>query len=272
MKTVPLPKEVVVRNVDNTTNVQGTLKEQVFLAVRIKDHQEVLRFYVSDLGKDEIILGHNWLKRHNPNIDWRDATINLSRCNFTCQLSMDDKWRLFSPRPVPVKAGQRINPKKVHFDMKRTTQSTTLAATENLKKKERTIEEMVPEHYLNYRRVFEEQASQDLPPRRKYDHAIDLKEGTEPSNNCKIYPLNPEEQIALDVFLEDMLKRGYIRPSKSPFASPFFFVKKKDGKLRPVQDYRRLNTITIKNQYPLPLIPDVIDKLKDAQIFTKFDV
>ena len=52
---------------------------------------------------------------------------------------------------------------------------------------------MVPEHYLNYRRVFEEQASQDLPPRQKYDHAIDLKEGTEPSNNCKIYPLNPEE-------------------------------------------------------------------------------
>ena len=92
MKTVPLPKEVVVRNVDNTTNIQGTLKEQVFLAVHIKDHQEVLRFYVSDLGKDEIILGHNWLKRHNPNINWRDASITLSRCNFTCQLSMDDKW------------------------------------------------------------------------------------------------------------------------------------------------------------------------------------
>src|SRR5713226_7143883 len=78
MKTVPLPKEVVICNVDNTTNVQGTLKEQVFLAVCIKDHQEVLHFYVSDLGKDEIILGHNWLKQHNPNINWRDAAINLS--------------------------------------------------------------------------------------------------------------------------------------------------------------------------------------------------
>ena len=104
--------------------------------------------------------------------------------------------------------------------------------------------------------------------------AIDLKEGMAASNNCKIYPLNPEEQVALDVFLEDMLKRGYryIHPSKSPFVSPFFFVKKKDGKLHPVQDYRQLNTITIKNQYPLPLIPDVINKLKDAQIFTKFDI
>src|SRR5713101_7923666 len=111
-------------------------------------------------------------------------------------------------------------------------------AAENLKKKERTIEEMVPEHYFEYQRVFKEQASQDLPPQQKYNHAIDLKEGMEPSNNCKIYPLNPEEQITLDMFLEDMLQQGYIRPSKSPFASPFFFVKKKDGKLRLVQDYR----------------------------------
>ena len=156
--------------------------------------------------------------------------------------------------------------------MKQTTQSTTSAATENLKKEKQTIEEMVPEHYLEYWRVVEEQGSQDLPPQWKYNHAIDLKEGTEPSNNCKIYPLNPEEQVTLDAFLEDMLKRGYIHPSKSPFTSPFFFVKKKDDKLCLVQDYRWLNTITIKNQYPLPLIPDVINKLKDAQIFTKFDV
>src|SRR5713101_8500334 len=99
---------------------------------------------------------------------------------------------------------------------------------------------MVPEHYLKYQKVFEEQASQDLPPWQKYDHAIDLKEGTEPSNNCKIYLLNPEEQIALDMFLEDMLKRGYICPSKSSFASPFF-IKMKDGKLHPVQDYQWLN-------------------------------
>src|SRR5713101_5240792 len=119
---------------------------------------------------------------------------------------MDDKWQLFSPHPVLIKAGQHTNPKKVRFNMKRTTQSTTLAAAENLKKKEQTIEEMVPEHYLEYQKVFEEQASQDLPPQWKYNHAIDLKEGTEPSNNCKIYLPNPEEQVVLDVFLEDMLQ------------------------------------------------------------------
>jgi len=69
-----------------------------------------------------------------------------------------------------------------------------------------------------------------------------------------------------------MLDRGYVRESQSPFASPFFFIKKKDGKLQLVQDYWQLNSLTVKSQYPLPLISDVIDKLKDACIFTKFDV
>ena len=68
------------------------------------------------------------------------------------------------------------------------------------------------------------------------------------------------------------LEKGYISKSKSPFASPFFFIKKKDGKLCPVQDYWKLNEYTIKNKYPLPLIPDLIAQVKDAWIFTKFDI
>jgi hypothetical protein len=69
-----------------------------------------------------------------------------------------------------------------------------------------------------------------------------------------------------------MQGKGYIRPSKSPYASPFFFVRKKDGKLQPVQDYCELNEFTIRNRYPLPLIPDLISQVRDTQIFTKFDV
>jgi len=79
--------------------------------------------------------------------------------------------------------------------------------------------------------------------------------------DCKIYVLNVKEQEELDKFLEEHLKSGRIRPSKSPCAAPFFFVKKKDSSLRPVQDYRRLNEATIKNKYPLPLIQELIDKV-----------
>ena len=76
----------------------------------------------------------------------------------------------------------------------------------------------------------------------------------------------------MEDFLEENLASGKIRPSNSPQASPFFFIKKKDGKLRPCQDYCYLNEYTICDANPLPLISDLIDKLKDARYFTKFDV
>ena len=80
------------------------------------------------------------------------------------------------------------------------------------------------------------------------------------------------EDAALQDFLKEQLSKGYVRLSKSPYASPFFFVKKKDGKLRPVQDYRRINEFTIHNQYPLPLISDLILDLSNAHIYTKLGV
>ena len=84
--------------------------------------------------------------------------------------------------------------------------------------------------------------------------------------------MSPNEQLELDKFLTEHIQKGYLVPSKSPMASPIFFIKKKDGKLRLVQDYRRLNKITIKNRYPLPLVADIINRLTKAQYFTKFDV
>jgi hypothetical protein len=77
---------------------------------------------------------------------------------------------------------------------------------------------------------------------------------------------------ALLKFLKEQEAKGYIRPSISPYASPFFFIQKKDGKLHPVQDYQRINDITISNQYPLPLITDLLTDLSGVSIFTKLDV
>jgi Reverse transcriptase (RNA-dependent DNA polymerase) len=88
----------------------------------------------------------------------------------------------------------------------------------------------------------------------------------------KIYPLGPGEQDELNAFLEENLSSGRIRPSQSKIASPFFFIKKKDGRLRPVQDYRKLNKITIKNCYPLPLTHELIDRVKGSKFFTKLDI
>ncbi|VDC05427.1 unnamed protein product [Peniophora sp. CBMAI 1063] len=141
----------------------------------------------------------------------------------------------------------------------------------------KSIEELVPEQYRRYLKVFDKISSERLPDHGPFDHAIDLKPEFEERLqthplNCKVYPMSANEQTALDTLLKDGRERGILRPSKSPMASPFFFVKKKDGTLRPVQDYRILNTGTVKNTYPLPLISDIVDRLTGAKIFSKMDV
>ena len=98
-----------------------------------------------------------------------------------------------------------------------------------------------------------------------------MKEGFE-LKSFKNYNPTPAEQIKLDKFLKENLEKGYIRPSQLPMASPFFFVNKKDGKLWPCQDYQYLDDWTIKNSYPLPLISEIMGKLKGAKYFTKLDV
>jgi hypothetical protein len=119
--------------------------------------------------------------------------------------------------------------------------------------------------------VFSKESLDKLPDRKPWDHAIELKPDSEPFR-CKLYLLAPNEQKELDVFLEDNLKSGRIQPQNPPWHLQFFFVKKKDGSLRWIQDYRKLNDITIKNSYPLPLISDIIGKLKKSKYFTKLDV
>jgi len=149
--------------------------------------------------------------------------------------------------------------------------SQGLAERAEKQKAARSFEEIVPPQYHRFRRVFEKNSFDELPPRRPWDHAIELKRDA-PAKTGKIYSLSPDEQKQLETFIDENLRSGRIRPSKSPMASPFFFIKKKSGELRPVQDYRRLNELTIKNSYPLPLISDLIDKLKGARIFTKLDI
>jgi hypothetical protein len=80
------------------------------------------------------------------------------------------------------------------------------------------------------------------------------------------------EQNEIKGFVEDQLAKGYIRPSKSPQTLPVFFIPKKDGKKYMVMDYRYLNEGTVKNNYPLPLISQIVDKLKGSKIFTNMDL
>jgi len=128
-----------------------------------------------------------------------------------------------------------------------------------------------PDCVRGFESVFAKEDFDILPEHRQWDHAIKLIPGSEPKSS-KVYPLSPVEQKELDAFLEENLRTRRIRPSKSPMAALVFFIKKKNGSLRLVQDYRALNSMTVKNKYPLPLISELVSQLRGARYFTKLDV
>ncbi len=134
------------------------------------------------------------------------------------------------------------------------------------------LAEQIPEEYQQHSKVFNEREADRFPPKQEEDHAINLKEDAPAVLDCKIYPLSHDQDSKLTKFLGEHLHKGYIRESKSPYAAPFFFIKKKDGKLQPVQDYRKLNEQTVRNNYPLPLIKTILEQLQGCSLFTKFDI
>jgi len=119
--------------------------------------------------------------------------------------------------------------------------------------------------------VFGKKQLERMPTRKVWDHVIDVKKGFM-LRKGKVYPLSREEREEVREFMKEQLRKGYIRPSKSPQMVPVFFVRKKDGKKRMVQNYQYLNEWTIKNNYPLPLISDVLENIGTKKLFTKMDL
>ncbi|KAL0554254.1 hypothetical protein IC582_008171 [Cucumis melo] len=122
----------------------------------------------------------------------------------------------------------------------------------------------------DYPDVFPEELP-GLPPHREVEFAIELEPGTVPISRAP-YRMAPAELKELKVQLQELLDKGFIRPSVSPWGAPVLFVKKKDGSMRLCIDYRELNKVTVKNRYPLPRIDDLFDQLQGATVFSKIDL
>ena len=203
-----------------------------------------MRFLITDLGHKDLILGYPWLAKFEPKFSWADGTIDVENLlvivkllNWETRLT---KTTISRTMVEPVSTQEKMQIVE-ELEEEWFTISTRLAQEAHQYQQE----VKVPEEYQRHSKVFSEEESHQFPPPRPWDHAIDLKEGVPEAINCKIIPTTMEEDEALKKFIKEQLEKGYIRKSKSPYASTFFFIKKKDGKLCPIQDYRKLNQYTI---------------------------
>lgn len=239
---------------------------------------------------------YNWLE--NKHIDIHEATNQTNKCNLA--VSEKKNFRKITQEPpthhnlllAELEREPPIFPDENFMVYLRKTPQIYVDGTNQYKKingklipitiaknsiaskltqKTEEVSATTPEEYLKFAKVFSEEAYQRMTPSRPYNHPI-LHNKTFIPKIGKVYPLSPDEQKATDNFIEENLWMGRIRPSSSPQASSFFFVGKTDSSLQPCQDYWYVNKHTIKNAYPLLLISNLIDKVKDTTIFTKFNI
>jgi len=272
-------------NVNGMLNKQGAIRHATILWMGIgMRHWENIKVTITNTGHHEILLGMDWLKVHNPNIDWGTNKLCFNCCPPQChpieswnptimQMLPVDKWKSQNNNYLDyttygMDALQCIMAhKKQYFEprIRKTTVSTTIAKAERKKTKD------IPLDFWKYLFVFSDKEAQWLPKNQPWDHKIDLIPGQQ-MRKTSVYRLTPPEKITLKEYIDNSLKQGILRWSEVADTCSFFFIDKKDRKLCPVQDYQPLNTITKKNTAPIPLIPELIDKLLGAQFFTKLDI
>ena len=213
LKPLPVPRQSY--NADGTENTAGVITHYVTLHLDVNNHSELHHFYVIYLVNQDLFLRYDWLCQHNPTIDWKLNSLTLS-CVDACAKTADKM------------------PTLNFFHLFFHWVSMDLARAENVKKEEPKLSEWL----ADFHDVFKPQGFDELPPLRPgLDHAINLKPNTPLFSPMKIYPMSGPQKDTVKAFLDENLATGRIRPSKSPYVAPFFFIPKQDGKERPVQDY-----------------------------------
>jgi hypothetical protein len=290
-------------------NIEGTpfnyengmiTREVDHLKVFVEGKNQGITFDAIPLESYDILLGYPWLYHTNPHINWRTGQVqtflgdaasdtdNDSTNDARSQTSIeeDEEVRRSNTEDTPQPTEKERPPKGTRHKHKNGQAQRTRRTIAFLRKtftqmnndlkqqKEAPPDDRlknVPAQYRAYEKLFAEELETGLPEHSQWDHEIWLKDGTSTTFH-PIYNLNEAQLHELKSYLEEMLRKGYIRISKSEAGYPVMFVPKKNGKLRLVVDYRRLNDITVKDRTPLPLINELKDRLHGMKYFTALDL
>ena len=133
------------------------------------------------------------------------------------------------------------------------------------------LKTLVPEEYHDLLDVFKRKKLEQLPPHRSYDHQIEL-ESTASLGNCPLYSMSPYKLQKVKEYIKENLEKGFITPSSAPYASPILFVQKKDEGLNFCVDYRKLNSLSKKNSYSIPLMQEIMAQLTGKKYFSRFNI
>lgn len=259
VQPLKLKHPIPLAMVDSSRNVSVT--HVVRLPVCFDRFKEELTFCVFPLKGYQTILGMPFLKQFDPDLDFRRGCI----ASFP-----------YTPEeepPLPeVPAIAFVSARQFRKDLAEAGQYGLLAATATISPTPTTTTTELPAQYADFADVFATAEMRGLPPRRPFDHRIELTDPNAPLPNSKPYKHSPAELEALWEYLNRAQATGEIVRSSSPARSSVLFVKKKDGSLRVCIDYRALNKITKKNRTPLPLIPELLDRLREAKYFARIDL
>jgi len=233
-------------------------------------YHDTLNPLLYNLQKYDLILGKPWLANVNPKINWRTNALHFTHNN------LDVRWvcRGFAPSSVTAKSRGLVL-SHLHFNAIAAQHgSEVFVALVKIGKDQKSIElppEIHPIVHSEFPDVFPDTLPYGLPQDRGDEMKIETLPDTDPPFK-PVIRLSTAELDELRKQLDDLLKKGFIKPSTSPYGAPVLFVRKKDGTLRMCVDYRGLNRITIKNRHPLPRIDELIDRFRGARFFTKLDL
>jgi hypothetical protein len=290
---------------DGSSSAAGPITHYDPIRLRIGGNEEPYGLDIAPLSH-EIILGAPWLRRHNPTVDFREGrlTFQSEYCRYYCKHFEKTETLHRQPKPVtstnmtttknggerkarPQAKTKTKAPKvamisaaafslicnqpetELYFVSMKPTPEGDLAI--NVASQGDVDLSTIPPEYHDFADLFSKKGADKLPPHQRYDHTIPLQPGSTPHFG-PIYKLSPVELETLRKYIDENLKKGFIKNSQSPYGAPIVFAKKKDGSLRLCVDYRGLNKLTIKNRYPLPLIGELLDRISKATIFSKFDI
>ncbi|EGO00829.1 hypothetical protein SERLA73DRAFT_37725, partial [Serpula lacrymans var. lacrymans S7.3] len=179
-----------------------------------------------------------WLFKHNPEINWQTGVVTLSCCPQECVNLGKPNHVRHNERLEKINAGHVYELRSLE----------KIDEDDDEVKPEEEIKRLVPPEYHDFWKVFSKHKSERFPEAKPWDHAIDLKDTFKPRKGHMI-PLSAPERDEVSSFIDEQLRKGYIRSSKSPMTSPVFFIPKKDGKKCMIIDYCYVNQHTVKNAY-----------------------